>query len=151
MRRATYELVNLVLYGRYGPRDYWQLTQKLLATHSGGAGFVHVVERGVQGVEHGRRRWRREIPPTDPDDHQRLESFSSEGCCRLVHALPTGIFPLWPMLRLARCSDWHIAKAEYWNLGRLRFDKLRESLRLDLRNSLHHFPRVVGKTTVRAR
>jgi hypothetical protein len=135
MRRATYEWLSL-LYARYGPREFGKLCQKLLAITYRRAGFVHVVERGVQGVDvdaaEGQTKYATEVKTTV---HGAIV-FQAKDVTGLAGRRADGYLPLLGVLRLSPLSDWLLADAEQLQAGRLPLDKLRPYRRHDLENHI---------------
>jgi hypothetical protein len=135
MRRATYEWLNL-LYDRYGAREFGKLCQKLLAITYRRAGFIHVVERGVQGVDMdaaaGQVKYATEVKTTING----AIVFQAKDATGLNARRADGYLPLLGVLRLSPLSDWLLADAEHLAPGRLAIDKLRPYRRHDLENHL---------------
>jgi hypothetical protein len=135
MRRATYESLNL-LYVRFGAREFGKLCQKLLAISYRRAGFIHVVERGVQGVDvdaaAGKEKYATEVKTTI----SRAIVFQAKDVIGLAARRADGYIPLLGVLRLSPLSDWLLADAEHLEAGRLALDKLRPYRRYDLENHL---------------
>jgi hypothetical protein len=131
MQQATYVWLTR-LYDRFGPREFGKLGQKLLAVTYRCAGFVHVVERGVQGV--------------DVDAAGDYGKFSTEVKTTIAHAILfqpkdvdglkarkcDGYHPLLAALRLSPLSDWLLADADQLNAGVYPLDRLRPYRRRDL-------------------
>jgi hypothetical protein len=135
MRRATYEWLNL-LYDRYGPREFGKLCQKLLAISYRRAGFIHVVERGVQGVDvdaaGGQARFATEVKTTING----AVVFQAKDAAGLNARRADGYLPLLGVLRLSPLSDWLLTDAEHLAPGRLAIDSLRPYRRHDLEGDL---------------
>lgn len=135
MQRATYEWLNL-LYERFGPREFGKLCQKLLALSYRRAGFLHVVERGVQGVDvdaaRGEMKFATEVKTTINDGIM----FQAKDVAGLKARRADGYLPLLGVLRVSPLSDWLLADAQHLLPGRLALDKLRPYRRYDLENHL---------------
>jgi hypothetical protein len=135
MRRETYEWL-LLLYGRYGPREFGKLSQKLLALTYRRAGYTHVVERGVQGVDvdaaRGQAKFATEVKTTINNSITIL----SKDVRGLAARSSDGYKPLLGVLRLSPLSDWFLADAEYLKAGCFALDQLRSYRRHDLEDDL---------------
>jgi hypothetical protein len=135
VRRATYERLYL-LYDRHGPREFGKLCQKLLAITYRRAGFIHVVERGVQGVDvdaaGGQAKYATEVKTTING----AIVYQAKDVAGLAARRADGYLPLLGVLRLSPLSDWLLADAEHLEPGRLALDKLRPYRRHDLENDL---------------
>jgi hypothetical protein len=135
MRRATCEWLNL-LYKRYDPREFGKLCQKLLAISYRQAGFIHVVERGVQGVDvaaaGGQAKYATEVKTTING----AIVYHPKDFAGLAARRVDGYIPLLGVLRLSPLSDWILADAEHLATGRLALDKLRSYRRHDLETLL---------------
>src|SRR5437667_302160 len=135
MRRATYEWL-MLLYERFGPREFGKLSQKLLAIAFRRAGFVHVVERGVQGVDvdaaGGEAKYSTEVKTTV--NHAIF--FEAKDVAGLKERNCDGYHPLLAALRLSPLSDWLLADAEYLTAGHFFLDQLRPYRRHDLEDHL---------------
>jgi hypothetical protein len=135
MRRATYDWLNL-LYKRYGPREFGKLCQKLLAISYRRAGFIHVVERGVQGVDvdaaGGQAKYATEVKTIING----AIVYQAKDVAGLAARRADGYLPLLGVLRLSPLSDWLLADADHLEPGRLALDKLRPYRRHDLENDL---------------
>ncbi len=135
MRRATYECLFL-LYDRYGPREYGKLCQKLLAITYRRAGFIHVVERGVQGVDMdatgAQAKYATEVKTTITG----AIVFQTKDVTGLAARRADGYLPLLGVLRLSALSDWLIVDAEHLKSGRLALDTLRPYRLYDLEKQL---------------
>lgn len=143
MRCATYEWL-MLLHGRFGPREFGKLSQKLLAITYRRAGFGHVVERGVQGVDvdaaRGKVKFATEVKTTINDSIVILP----KDVAGLAVRQADGYVPLLGVLRLSPLSDWFLAEAEHLKAGCLTLDKLRPYRQRDLEGQLcPHFATVV--------
>src|SRR5262249_22675601 len=120
----------------YGPREFGKLCQKLLAITYRHAGFVHVVERGVQGVDvdaAGRQaKFATEVKTTINGEIV----FQTKDVTGLNARPADGYLPLLGALHLSPLSDWLLADAEHLAPGRLALDKLRPYRRHDLEKCL---------------
>jgi hypothetical protein len=135
MQRTTYEWL-ILLYDRYGPREFGKLCQKLLAISFRHAGFIHVVERGVQGVDvdaaRGQAKFATEVKTTINGEIM----FQAKDITGLNARRADGYLPLLGVLRLSPLSDWLLADAEHLAPGRVAIDKLRAYRRHDLEAQL---------------
>lgn len=135
MRLATYEWL-MPLRGRYGPREFGKLCQKLLAITFLRAGFAHVVERGVQGVDvdaaDGNVKYSTEVKTTVND----AIIFQRKDVAGLKARKCDGYQPLLAALRLSPLSDWLLADADYLEVGIIQLDHLRTHRRKDLEQDL---------------
>jgi hypothetical protein len=135
MRQAAYEWLCL-LFDCYGPREFGKLCQKILAISYRRAGFSHVVERGVQGVD---------VDAAGRDGKYTTEVKTTINGAIVVQAKDVaglaarradGYVPLLAVLRLAPLSDWLLAEAEHLAPGRLELDQLRPYRHHELENRL---------------
>jgi hypothetical protein len=135
VRIAVYESLNSLHY-QFGGREFGKLCQKLLAIAFQRAGFGHVVERGVQGVDVDAAgpggKFSAEVKTTrsgivkfEPKDVEGLRNRRRDGYHSLLAAL-----------RLSPLSDWIIANSERLEAGVLSFDRLRPYRRHDLEDQL---------------
>jgi hypothetical protein len=135
MRRATYELLYL-LYDRYGPLEFGKLCQKLFAITYWRAGFTHVIERGVQGVDvdaaGSHARYSTEVKTTI--NHAIV--FKAKDVAGLEARKRDGYQPLLAALRLSPLSNWLVVDAEYLEAGLFPLDQLRPYRRHDLEDDL---------------
>jgi hypothetical protein len=135
MRVATYEWL-MLLHLRYGPRELGKLCQKFLAIAFRRAGFVHVVERGVQGVDvdaaSGGVKYSTEVKTTL--NHAIM--FQAKDVAGLKARQCDGYQPLLAALRLSPLSDWLLADAEHLEAGIIPLDHLRTYRRKDLEHDL---------------
>lgn len=150
MRRETYEWL-MLLYGRYGAREFGKLSQKLLAITFRRAGFVHVVERGVQGVDldaaGGEAKYSTEVKTTI----NQAIMFEAKDMAGLKARSCDGYHPLLAALRLSPLSDWLLADAKHLVAGLFLIDQLRPYRRRDLEDHLRPlFALVVGEHAERA-
>ncbi len=135
MRQAAYESM-MRLHANYGPREFGKLCQKLLAITYRRAGFAHIVERGVQGVDvdagDGQVKYTTEVKTTikhaimfEPKD---VEGLKARKC--------DGYHPLLAALRLSPLEDWLLADADHLGPGLLSLERLRAYRRRDLEERL---------------
>jgi hypothetical protein len=125
MKIETYERLR-DLHGRYGAQEFGKLCQKLLAISFGMAGYGHVVERGVQGVdvdagEENGQRYAVEVKTTTKESVQ-FEQKDAEG---LENRRKDGYQPLLAVLRLFLFSEWYFVKADRLKPGGILLDSLR--------------------------
>src|SRR5438105_6644231 len=110
MRQATYDCL-CRLHERYGPREFGKLCQKFLAISYRLAGFCHVTERGVQGVDvdaaDGPVKYATEVKTTLVG----AVVFQSKDATGLAARQADGYQPLLGVLRLSPLSDWLLADA----------------------------------------
>lgn len=108
------------------------ICQKFMAIAYRKAGFEHVVERGVQGVDidaaNGCERYALELKTTRKDS----VSFKRKDIDSLMSRCQDGYLPLLGVLRLAPLSDWWLAEASHLRAGRLCLEGLRPNRRKDL-------------------
>jgi hypothetical protein len=135
VQQATYESMQR-LHTRYGAREFGKLCQKLLAITYRRAGFVHIVERGVQGVDvdagDGQIKYATEVKTTI---NHAIE-FQAKDVDGLRARKCDGYHPLLAALRLSLFSDWLVADADWLEAGLLSMDKLRAYRRRDLEERL---------------
>jgi hypothetical protein len=131
VQQTTYESMQR-LHAKYGPREFGKLCQKLLALSYRRAGFVHIVERGVQGVDvdagDGQVKYATEVKTTINHAVQ----FQAKDVDGLRARKCDGYHPLLAALRLSPFSDWLVADADHLEPGLLPLDKLRAYRRRDL-------------------
>jgi hypothetical protein len=131
MQRATYEWLK-ELHERYDGREFGKLCQKFLALAYRRAGFGHVIERGVQGVDvdaaDGRAKYATEVKTTI--NHAVV--FQDKDVAGLRARKCDGYQPLLAALRLSPLSDWLLADAEHLAAGVFTLDQLRPYRRHDL-------------------
>lgn len=113
---------------KYGPGIFGKIIQKLLALAFCDAGFQHVVERGVQGVDIdaascGTERYALEVKTTDGE---RI-SISRENIEALEDRAKDGYVPLIAALRMQPLEDWLFANIPLSQLrpGSIPFTRLR--------------------------
>lgn len=125
METRTYELLEC-LYQEYGPREFGKLCQKLLAISFQMAGYSHIVERGVQGVDidaagESGEKYAVEVKTT-ASEYINIEPKDVDG---LKKRKKDGYQPVLAALRLDRFSDWILAKADEIEPRRMYIDRLR--------------------------
>lgn len=124
MNPATFELLEQ-LHGRHGPREFGKICQKFLAISYRLAGFSHIVERGVQGVDVdaaiGGERYATEVKTTVKDSVH----FQKKDAAGLQDRARDGYRPLLAVLRLGPLSEWFMVHAERLKTGVLLIDSLR--------------------------
>lgn len=139
MRTTTYQLLTK-LHRRFGPRRFGVICQKFLAIAYREAGFAHVVERGVQGVDVDAangfcQRYAIELKTTRKDSID----FKRKDFNGLMSRRQDGYLPLLGVLRLGPLSDWWLAVASELCAGRLCIQRLRPYRRKDLEEFIKPF------------
>ena len=144
MKSATYDLLKR-LHDRYRPRRFGVLTQKLLAISYRFAGFRHVIERGVQGVDvdaaNGfEERYATEVRTTVTDSvpfHQKdADGLASRG--------QDGYQSRLAVLQLRPLSEWYVVYAERLKVGNQLIESLRPYRDRELEQRLRpHFDQAV--------
>jgi Holliday junction resolvase len=125
MKTEIYERLKN-LHDKYGPQEFGKLCQKLLAIGFRMAGYSHIVERGVQGVdvdaagENG-EKYSIEVKTTVG---QSL-NFEQKDVDGLQKRKEDGYETVLAVLRLDRFSNWIFAKADTIKSRRLLIDSLR--------------------------
>lgn len=125
MKTETYELLKK-LHDKYGPREFGKLCQKFLAIAFQMAGYTHVVERGVQGVDvdaasESGERYAIEVKTTK----DKYINFAQKDADGLQKRKKDGYQPVLAVLRIDRFSDWIFAKADTIKPGSLYINFLR--------------------------
>jgi Holliday junction resolvase len=124
MTPATFELLEQ-LHARHGPREFGKMCQKFLALSFRQAGFTHIEERGVQGVDldaaSDTEKYTTEVKTTVKDSIQ-FQKKDAEG---LLKRTADGYRPLLAVLRLGLFSDWFLVHADRLKPGLLLIDMLR--------------------------
>jgi hypothetical protein len=135
---ATYRRLRM-LHRHYGAREFGKICQKILAVTYRLAGFRHVVERGVQGVDvdagDGRERYATEVKTTQ----KASVPFQQKDADGLSGRATDGYLPLLGVLRLASLSGWYLARAETLRPGVLLIESLRPYRFKDLERRLQPF------------
>jgi len=121
MRSGTFDCLRQ-LRAKYGPGVYGKIAQKLLALAFYEAGFRHVVERGVQGVDidvasSAEEKYALEVKTTDGESI----TISNENIEALRERAKDGYVPLIAALRMQLFEDWMFGKIP---LGQLRAGSL---------------------------
>lgn len=116
------------------------ICQKFVAIAYREAGFAHVVERGVQGVDVDAangfcERYAIELKTTRKDSIQ----FKQKDVEGLMSRCEDGYLPLLGVLRLAPLSDWWLAVATGLRAGHLCVERLRPYRRKDLEEFIKPF------------
>lgn len=125
MKTEIYEMLK-ELHDKYGAQEFGKLCQKFLAIGFRKAGYNHIVERGVQGVdvdaagEKG-EKYSIEVKTTTAKS-VKFEEKDVEG---LQKRKEDGYQPVLAVLRLDRFSNWIFAKADTIKSGSLLIDSLR--------------------------
>jgi hypothetical protein len=114
------------LHARHGAREFGKIVQKLLAIGFRLAGFDHVVERGVQGVDvdamgNPGERYATEVKTTQKE----AIPFASKDINGLAARQQDGYHPLLAVLRLAPLSDLFLVHTATLRCGRLQIASLR--------------------------
>ena len=130
MKTETYERLKNV-HEKYGPQEFGKLCQKLLAIAFQMAGYPHILERGVQGVDvdagsDAADKYAIEVKTT----MTRCIKFEQKDVDGLQKRKEDGYQPMLAVLRLNRFSDWIFAKADTIKPGRKHIDSFR-AYRLD--------------------
>jgi Holliday junction resolvase len=125
MKTESYERLQK-LHSKYGPQEFGKLCQKLLAITFQMAGFGHIVERGVQGVDvdaarEGGAKYAIEVKTTVTKSID-FQQKDADGLCKRKE---DGYQPVLAVLRLVRFSDWIFANAETIKPGSIYIDSLR--------------------------
>jgi len=125
MKTKTYERLRK-LHDKYGPQEFGKLCQKFLAIGFRLAGYSHVVERGVQGVdidaaEENEGKYSIEVKTTAG----KYVNFEEKDVDGLQKRKKDGYQTVLAVLRLGRFSNWIFAKADKIKPGRLFIDSLR--------------------------
>jgi hypothetical protein len=128
------------LHRHHGPRQFGLICQKFVAVAYREAGFAHVVERGVQGVDVDAangycQRYTIELKTTRTDS----VAFNRKDVDSLMNRRQDGYLPLLGVLRLVPLSDWWLADAADLRAGRLCIERLRPYRRKDLEEFIKPF------------
>jgi hypothetical protein len=132
VRTAIYQLLK-ALHRRHGPKEFGKICQKFVAIAYCEAGYAHVVERGVQGVDidaanGSLEKYALEIKTTVMDSIE----FKRKDLDGLMSRCQDGYLPLLGVLRLGPLSDWQLAESGNLRVGRLCIEGLRPYRRMDL-------------------
>lgn len=125
MNTEIYERLSK-LHEKYGPQEFGKVCQKFLAIGFRMAGYTHVVERGVQGVDvdaagENKPRYTIEVKTTTGGSI----NFEQKDVDGLQSRKADGYQPALAVLRLSRFSNWIFAKPDTIKAGRLLIDSLR--------------------------
>lgn len=125
MKTEIYELLKK-LHSKYGPREFGKFCQKFLAIGFQMAGYSHIVERGVQGVDvdaagESGEKYTVEVKTTTTT----FINFEQKDADGLQKRKRDGYQPVLAVLRLDRFSDWIFAKADTIKPGSLYIDSVR--------------------------
>jgi hypothetical protein len=125
LNNATYQLL-MRLHGHFGPRQFGKVAQKFLALAFQLAGFTHVVERGVQGVDVDaaggpEERYATEVRTTILD----FVPFQKKDADGLASRRQDGYQSRLAVLQLRPLSDWYLVHTDSLRVGRLLIDSLR--------------------------
>jgi hypothetical protein len=128
------------LHKHHGPQEFGKICQKFIALAFREAGFPHVVERGVQGVDvdaanGSAERYSIEHKTTIKDSIE----FKRKDVDGLMSRCQDGYLPLLGVLRLGLLSDWWLAKVDQLKPGRLCVERLRSYRRKDLEIAIRPF------------
>ncbi len=125
MKTEIYERLKK-LHDRYGAQEFGKLCQKFLAIGFRMAGYSHIVERGVQGVDvdaAGEKgdKYAIEVKTT----LKKSVNFEQKDVDGLQKKKVDGYLGVLSVLRLDRFANWVFAKAETIKPGSLVIDSLR--------------------------
>lgn len=143
MKTATY-LRLARLHARHGPREFGKIVQKLVALAFRHGGCMHVVERGVQGVDvdvaWSDEKYSVEIKTTRTSH----VVYQTKDLVGLQRRGQDGYRPLVGVLRLGALSDWYLVDANRMRPGSHDIECLRPYCRHDLGAHLRlHFELMV--------
>jgi len=125
MRTETYERLRS-LYEKYGSREFGKLCQKFLAIAFQAAGYRHIEERGVQGVDFDAAKERKEKYAVEVKTTVANSiSFEEKDVEGLKKRKKDGYQPVLAVLRLHRFSHWILADADSIKSGNVYIDSLR--------------------------
>ncbi|MBI4329888.1 MAG: hypothetical protein HY673_01245 [Chloroflexi bacterium] len=120
MDTNTFQLLERIR-DRFGPGIFGKIVQKQLALAFYEAGFKHIVERGVQGVDIDaatvETKYALEVKTTEA----RMVSLSEENISALKDRAKDGYTPLVAVLRMRMFEDWILGAVP---LGRLEAGSL---------------------------
>jgi hypothetical protein len=128
------------LHERHGPKEFGKISQKFVAIAYRAAGYAHVVERGVQGVDvdaanGSLEKYALEIKTTVLNSVE----FKRKDLDGLMNRCQDGYLPLLGVLRIGPLSDWLLAESGNLKVGRLCIEGLRPYRRKDLEDFIKHF------------
>lgn len=125
MKTDTYERLS-ALHEKHGSREFGKLCQKFLAIAFQSAGYTHIEERGVQGVDFDAAKDREEKYAVEvKTTAARSVNFEAKDVEGLGKRKKDGYEPLLAVLRLHRFSDWILAEADSIRSGNILIDSLR--------------------------
>jgi hypothetical protein len=106
------------LHGQHGAREFGKIGQKLLAIAYRSAGFSHIVERGVQGVDVDTaadlgEKYAIEVKTT----RKNCVAFRTKDQAGLAARCRDGYQPLLAIFRLTPLSSWQFVYAENLRVG----------------------------------
>jgi Holliday junction resolvase len=139
MKTQMYEQLGKLLE-KYGPQELGKLCQKFVAIGFRMAGYGHVVERGVQGVdvdaaEEGGPKYAIEVKTTTKGSVT-VERKDIEG---LEMRKRDGYEAVLAVLRVTRFSDWIFVRADKVKLGSVFVDSLRPYRLCELEERIRPF------------
>lgn len=139
MNTETYQRLKK-LHEKYGPQEFGKLCQKFLALAFHMAGYRHIVERGVQGVDvdaanESGEKYALEVKTTG----SKFVSFEPKDVDGLKKREKDGYQPVLAVLRLDRFSNWIFARADTIKAGSIFIDSLRPYRLRDLEGSIYSF------------
>jgi len=139
MRVDIYEKLEKI-HKIYGPREFGKICQKLLAIAFQIAGYDHIVERGVQGVDvdaasNDKTKYAIEVKTTTST----AVCFEQKDADGLQGRKEDHYHPVLAALRLDILSDWIFAKADKIRPGSIYIDLLRPLRMKELENEISHF------------
>lgn len=143
LNTKSYQLLK-ALHEQLGHREFGKISQKILAIAYHRAGFWHVVERGVQGVDvdaaDGREKYATEVKTTARDS----VVFRQKDVEGLRSRCQDGYKPLLGVLRLSPLSEWYLVAVEEVRAGTLLIASLRPFRVRALEDRIQpHFDRAV--------
>jgi hypothetical protein len=129
-----------ILHRSHGPREFGKIYQKFVAIAFRTAGYQHVVERGVQGVDvdaanGSGEKYALELKTTSKDS----VDFKQKDIDGLRSRSEDGYLPLLGVFRLGPLSDWWLAEAVSLRPGRLCIEGLRPLRRKNLEECIKPF------------
>src|SRR5262245_56674366 len=126
MEVRTYDCL-MQLHNAYNAREFGKLVQKLLAIAYRNAGFTHVEERGVQGVDID-AAWPQFEPPRIATEVKTTSSgkvlFNKKDVDGLKRRQTDGYVPVLAALRLRALGNWVIVPAHELQAGIYSVDVL---------------------------
>jgi Holliday junction resolvase len=139
MKTETFNRLR-ILYNEFGSRQFGKICQKLLAIAFLNAGFNHIVEREVQGVDidvanDKGERYSIEVKTTIT----KFIMYGEKDLKGLQMRKKDGYRPLLAVLHLARFSEWIFAEIEHIKSGNIYIDSLRIHRKKNLEKVINHF------------